>query len=185
MLLGAGHFAKSFPMLLDALIPTPLWVGYHNFHSHLTYEVQRACQAIPRSQSTCVDKSVLDSSSVSFTVCLMGQWCWVHGSCWQTEKEIRIESNRGDFECYTKVPRWFFLSHGKQLTIGSGGDLNAPGWLVWVWDAGETPQCAPQMHREAGTWPGDTDLGSIWTVVSFEVLRVWMTMVPHLEKNWQ
>ena len=84
------------------------------------------------------------------------------------QRKIRIESNRGDFECYTKVPRWFFLSHGKQLTIGSSGDLNALGWLVWVWDAGETPQCAPQMHREAGTQPGDTDLGSIWTVVSFE-----------------
>lgn len=57
------------------------------------------------------------SSFLSFPVCLMGQRCWAHGSCWETEKEIRRGINR-DFECYTKVPQCFFLSHGEhwQLT---------------------------------------------------------------------
>ena len=74
-----------------------------------------------------VDQSVLDSSSVSLPACLMGQRCWVHGSYWETEKETRIESNCGDFEHYTRMPRCFFLSRGKQWRIGSGGGLNAPG----------------------------------------------------------
>lgn len=34
-------------------------------------------------------------------------------------------------ECYTKEHWWFFISSGKQLTIGSGGGLNALGWFLF------------------------------------------------------
>ena len=118
-------------MLSHAFIPTRLWGGYYYFHSHLIYEVQRGCKAIPRSQSMYVEESGFDPSSISFPVCLKGQCCWVHGSCWETEKETRIESDRGGLECYTKEHWWFFISSGKQLTIGSGGGLNALGWFLF------------------------------------------------------
>ena len=183
MLLGAGHFAKSFPHVIRGPYPNTSvrWVPWFS----LAFAIWGS-EGLPSHPQ--VTEHVCGPVSIGFQLCLIPSVS--HGSVllgpWillGNRERDRIESNCGDFERYTKVPWCFFLSHGNQWRIGSGGGLNAP---VWIWDAAEASHCVPlKIHREEGTWPGDTDLGSISTVVSFEVLRVWMTTVLDLEKSWQ